>query len=247
MKCPMASAFWWGWRDAFWHLAWMGSAAFETDGEATRIADCCTCIRAKQKSSCPHHGLAVRPSWLVCFNGCSCGMSLVVQALCCSTLSTSCRWSRSLLPLPKAKPLLLCCQLRLHHTWWATFLVSLSNPCPLWAAGQWCHSWRPPQGNTGGSWDCTRSYCGNSQERLSYQYFTRSRQKSILDLLWRRTTLGREWRHLSKALGNSWPELSVDLEPMLYPPNHYLLNHLDCGGANTIFFPTGCFLVLILF
>lgn len=28
-------------------------------------------------------------------------------------------------------------------------------------SGQQCHPWRPPQGNTGGSQDCTRSYCDN--------------------------------------------------------------------------------------
>lgn len=50
-----------GMGDAFWHPARMGLTAFETDGEATREADCCKCTCAKQKSSCPHHAPAARP------------------------------------------------------------------------------------------------------------------------------------------------------------------------------------------
>lgn len=77
--------------------------------------------------------------------GC-CGMSLVLQAPCCCTLPPFCRWSRSLFSFPIAKPPHLCCQLRLPHTWWATFLVGLSSLWPLRATGQWCCPWRLPQG-----------------------------------------------------------------------------------------------------
>lgn len=80
-----------GMGDAFWHPARMGLTAFETDGEATREADCCKCTCASRSPLALITLLLPGPnSWCASMFVAG-GTSLVLQAPCCSTLLPSCR------------------------------------------------------------------------------------------------------------------------------------------------------------
>lgn len=140
MKHPMMSAFCQGWGMPSGTSVDGLSCFWDKWG---RHKGCCTAsVQSRSPLASCSCCLALMAG---VFHGWTCRMSL---ALCCSTLHLPADEVGHFLLFQKLIPH-VCAAGRLCHTWWATFLVCLSNPWPLRAAGQRCCPWGLLQGNPG--------------------------------------------------------------------------------------------------